>query len=454
MNLLKEILMRQVYPAMGCTEPVTVALCAAHAAKLLGEPAQEALFALDPGTYKNGMGVTLPNAGGRKGNLLAAALGLVLGKPELGMEILGAVTPAVLRQAQRLISRGNVKIDVLRGRKGLRVEARLKGRRHDAVCVIAGSHTNLALAKKDGRKIVDSDPGVAAGAIRYKKMLKRCSLKDLVRLAEHMDAQDEAWIRRGVEMNLAAARQGMKLKKVGFYLQELMRKGYLLDDVFSSSKILTACATDLRMDGRAMPVMSSGESGNQGIVAILVPWNVGQAFRVPEKTVLRSIALSHLLNAYIKLFTGDLSPICGCAIAAGVGAAAAIVYQRNGRDIPGLDLAVNNVISDLGGMLCDGAKSGCALKVVSSTDSAIRSAYMGIHHYGITEREGFVGRNAEETIQNLGRISSVGMAAVDSTIVGIMLDKETRRKAPACRTPRPRRARKLHRARPFLIAMT
>jgi L-cysteine desulfidase len=247
---------------------------------------------------------------------------------------------------------------------------------------------------------VDRGANAGTAGSRHKEVLKRCTLKDLVRHAERMDAVDEAWIRKGVEMNLAAARQGMKLKKVGFYLQDLMRKGYLLDDVFASSKVLTACATDLRMDGRAMPVMSSGESGNQGIVAILVPW------------------------------TGGLAPICGCAIAAGVGAAAAIVYQRNGKDIPGLTLAVNNVISDLGGMLCDGAKSGCALKVVSSTDCAIRSAYMGLHHYGITEQEGFVGRSAEETIQNLGRISSVGMAAVDPTIVDIMLGKQARRQAP------------------------
>ncbi|MCX5794850.1 MAG: L-serine ammonia-lyase, iron-sulfur-dependent, subunit alpha [Elusimicrobia bacterium] len=426
MNLLKEVLERQVYPAMGCTEPVTVALCAAHAAKLLGEPAQEGLFLLDPGTYKNGMGVTLPNTGGRKGNLLAAALGLSIPGPALDMQIFRGVTPAALRKARGLVARQAVELGVLPGHQGIRVEARLKGRRHSVVCVIAGSHTDLVLAERDGRTIVDSGLGAAAPDARYKDRLKRCTLADLVRLAERMDDKDAAWLRRGVEMNLAAARQGMKLKKVGFYLQDLMRKGYLLDDVFSSSKIMTACATDLRMDGRAVPVMSSGESGNQGIVAILVPWNVGQAFRVPERTVLRSIALSHLLNAYVKLFTGGLAPICGCAIAAGVGAAAAIVYQRNGRDIPGLTLAVNNVISDLGGMLCDGAKSGCALKVVSSTDCAIRSAYMGINHYGITEQEGFVGRSAEETIRNLGRISSVGMAAVDHTIVGIMLDKQAR----------------------------
>ena len=121
-----------------------------------------------------------------------------------------------------------------------------------------------------------------------------------------------------------------------------------------------------------------------------------------ETTILKSIALSHLLNGYVKVFTGELAPICGCAIAAGVGATAAITYQQRGNCVPAVTLAINNIISDIGGMLCDGAKSGCALKVVSSTDAAIRSAYMAIHDYGITEVEGFVGRTAEETIQNLG----------------------------------------------------
>ncbi|MFA6319162.1 MAG: L-serine ammonia-lyase, iron-sulfur-dependent, subunit alpha, partial [Elusimicrobiota bacterium] len=171
--------------------------------------------------------------------------------------------------------------------------------------------------------------------------------------------------------------------------------------------------------------MSSGESSNQGIVASLVPWQVGRSFGVPERTILRSIALSHLLNAFVKCHTGGLAPICGCAIAAGVGAAGAIVYQRNGKDIKGIGLAINNVISDIGGMLCDGAKSGCSLKVVSSTDSAIRSGYMGIHHYGITAVEGFVGRRPEETVRNLAKISMVGMAEVDATIVGIMMDKQS-----------------------------
>jgi L-cysteine desulfidase len=343
------------------------------------------------------------------------------------MEIFRAVTPKLAAQAAKLIKRKTVQMTVLPGHAGIHVEVRVKGRKHSAVCIIEDNHTNLTYVEKDGRKLVTAKGPGARRAAGYQAALRRLKLKAMVKLAEHMDAQDQAYIRQGVEMNLAVARQGLKLKKVGFYLQDLQRKGFLQDDVFSSSKILTACATDMRMDGQAMPVMSSGESGNQGIVAILVPYNVGKAFRVPEAVIYRSIGLSHLVNAYVKLFTGGLAPICGCAIAAGVGAAAAIVYQRNGCDILGLTLAVNNVISDLGGMLCDGAKSGCALKVVSSTDSAIRSAYMGINHYGINEREGFIGRTAEATIQNLGRISTVGMAQVDHTIVDIMLGKQGQR---------------------------
>jgi len=431
MNLLKEVLRHQVYPAMGCTEPVSVALCAAYAAKALGEPAREARLTLDPGTYKNGMGVTLPNTGGRKGNLLAAAIGLELAAPDMKMRILEGATPALVARAARRARSGAVTVNVLAETRTIHIEARLKGRGHTARCLISDSHTDVTVLERDGRRLATPGEKTRSKPTAYKDRLQRLSIRDMVRLAQRMDREDLAYVKKGVEMNFAAARAGMHLRKVGFYLQDLLKKGLLLDDVFSSAKIQTACAADARMDGAAVPVMSSGESGNQGIVAILVPHIVGKAFRVREDTVLRSIGLSHLLNAYVKLFTGGLAPICGCSIAAGVGAAGAIVFQRKGADVRGITLAINNLISDLGGMLCDGAKSGCALKVVSSADAAIRSAYMGIHHYGITEQEGFVGKTAEATIRNLGRISTVGMSQVDKTIVGIMLDKQRPRQCDA-----------------------
>lgn len=428
MNLLKEVLKHQVYPAMGCTEPVSVALCAAYAAKALGEKPQNAVFKLDAGTYKNGMGVRIPNTDGEKGNLLAGAMGLLIAKPELNMQVLGGADADILRRAKEMVKERRVSAEVARGVQGFWVECLLtRENGAQARCVISGSHTEVTHLSKNGTILTEKQQ-TACGVqpAQFKQALKAATLQDLLAAAQAADAQDLAYLKKGVEMNLKAAEMGQALQKVGFYIKELVRKGLLQMDLISSTKILTACAADARMDGRAVPVMSSGESGNQGVVTILVPWKVGKEMGVDETTILHSIALSHLLNGYVKVFTGELAPICGCAIAAGVGATAAIVYQQRGANIPAITLAINNIISDIGGMLCDGAKSGCALKVVSSTDSAIRSAYMAIHDYGITEVEGFVGRTAEETIQNLGNISSEGMSKVDPMIVHIMQEKSCR----------------------------
>ncbi len=426
MNLLKEVLKYQVYPAMGCTEPVSVALCAAYASKELGEETARAEFRLDAGTYKNGMGVRIPNTDGEKGNLLAGTMGILLAKPELNMEILGGANKKIVSQAKEMLQKRCINMEVAPDAHGFYIEAALTGiSGKQSKCIIAGSHTEVVfLSQADTVKInhlplENNDQKIHA----FKAALKKASLKDLLDAADNADEEDLAYIKKGVEMNLKAAEMGQALQKVGFYIKELVRKKLLQMDLLASTKILTACAADARMDGQAVPVMSSGESGNQGVVTILVPWKVGKEMEVDEKTILKSIALSHLLNGYVKVFTGELAPICGCAIAAGVGAAAAIVYQQRGKCVPAVTLAINNIISDIGGMLCDGAKSGCALKVVSSTDAAIRSAYMAIHDYGITEVEGFVGKTAEETIQNLGSISSIGMSKVDPMIVDIMQEK-------------------------------
>lgn len=425
MNLLKEVLKYQVYPAMGCTEPVSVALCAAYAAKELGEDVKSAAFYLDAGTYKNGMGVRIPNTDGEKGNLLAGAMGVLIANPELSMEILSAADGNLLARAKELVKAHQITMEVAQDKHCFYIECRLTGvNGARAAAVISGSHTDLTHLSKNGQVLLEKESLPCLDkAPDFKTVLKNASLQDLIDAAESADEADLAYIKKGVEMNLKAAEMGQALQKVGFYIKELVRKKLLHMDLISSTKILTACAADARMDGQAVPVMASGESGNQGVVTILVPWKVGKEMEVDEKTILKSIALSHLLNGYVKVFTGELAPICGCAIAAGVGACAAIVYQQRGGCVPAITLAINNIISDIGGMLCDGAKSGCALKVVSSTDSAIRSAYMAINDYGITEVEGFVGKTAEATIQNLGNISSVGMSQVDPMIVGIMQKK-------------------------------
>jgi len=423
MDLLKEVFRNEVFPALGCTEPIAVAWACAHAASCLPDEPRTVCVTVDPGVYKNGFAVAVPNTQGRRGNAIAAALGALIRDPSLEMEILREVTPARLEQADAWVREGRVRVQLDRSKRGLFVQADVQGENHAAMARLEGSHRRLVHLECDGRVLHAPAGEENAAAPGYRERLKSMKLLDFAEMAKSIDESDETFLREGIFMNMHIARAGLGCRRVGHYLADLRERGYLIDDVLSSTRILTASAADARMGGVGMPVMSSGASGNQGIVAILVPYNVGRYFKVEERRILESIALSHLVNAYVKCYTGSLSPLCGCAIASGVGAAVAIVYQLAGADGNAIRLAVNNVVSDLGGMLCDGAKSGCALKVASSTESAILSAYMAISGHGIDETEGFVGRSAEETIWNLSTIGHLGMAMADDTMLRIMEEK-------------------------------
>ncbi|RPJ75465.1 MAG: serine dehydratase subunit alpha family protein, partial [Desulfobacteraceae bacterium] len=388
---------------------------------------EEVRIVVDPGVFKNGFAVTVPNTGGEKGNLIAGALGALIARPELKMEILKGANATLLARAKELLAGRQVTLAYDDKKIGLSIDVTVKSTTGTARALIEGGHTNLVRLEKNGTPlgdVVGSSPG-GKGHV-YRERLREMTIAGMMDLVDGLNGEDLAYLRRGVEMNLVLAEAGKKLGKVGHFVADLVSKGLLVEDVVATSKILTASASDARMAGLPFPAMASGGSGNQGIVAALVPYSVGRFYGVPDETIFKSIALSHLVNGYIKYYTGDLSPICGCAIAAGVGAAVAIVYQRSGKDLEKVNLAVNTLVSDLGGMLCDGAKAGCALKVVSSTESAIRAAYMALNGHGITEEEGFVGRSAEETIKNMSRISAIGMSLVDKTMLGIMGDKVIR----------------------------
>lgn len=425
LNLFKEVLKNEVFPALGCTEPIAVAYAAAIAAKETEGRIKAINIIVDPGVYKNGLAITVPNTGGEKGNLIAGVIGALIKKPELKMEILKGTKDNMVRQAKALIRAKKAKVIYDASKTDLYIDVSIKTDKGSARAVLENGHTNLVRLEKNDRPIFEKNNNETAfKGQAYKPILKKMKMSELIDLAGHIDDDDYNYMQHGIDMNLKISKAGLKLQKVGYYLADLVQKGYLLKDIFSSSKILTASASDARMAGLNLPAMSSGGSGNQGIVAILVPYNVGKYFKIKEKKILQSIALSHLINSYVKCFTGDLSPLCGCSIAAGVGAAVAIVYQQKGNDTAKITLAVNNLVSDLGGMLCDGAKGGCALKVVSSTDSAIRSAYMALNNHGITEADGFVGKTAEETIYHLSKISKIGMAKVDATMLEIMMKKK------------------------------
>ncbi len=427
MNILSEVLKHDVFPALGCTEPIAVAYAASIAGKQLEGKISEIHISVDPGVYKNGFAVAIPNTGGERGNLIAGVLGSLIQRPELKMEIMSSVTEDYLSRAKTLIRTHRADINCDRSKLRLYIDVFLRTEKDSARAVIEGSHTNLVRLEHNERELFQSDDDSdRANDDAFRSALRDTGIARLVNLAEQIEPPDYDYIKRGIDMNLRMCKEGRSLCRVGYYISELVVNKQREDNIFSSCEVMTSSAADARMGGLNLPVMSSGGSGNQGIVAILVPYLVGKYYDLEEGVVVRSIALSHLINSYIKCFTGDLSPLCGCAIAAGVGAAVAIVYQRAGKDMPKITLAANNLISDLGGMLCDGAKEGCALKVASSTNSAIRSAHMALNNHGITQMEGFVGATAEDTIRNLSQIGSIGMSQANDTMLDIMIEKSKR----------------------------
>jgi len=426
LNILSEVLKNDVFPALGCTEPIAVAYAASAAAKQLDGEISEVHISVDPGVYKNGFAVAIPNTGGERGNLIAGVLGALIRRPELKMEVMSCVTADILSRAKTLIQTNRADIRCDRSKRLLYIDVLLRTENDSARAVIESSHTNIVRLEHNNREIFRSDAALyGAEDQAFRTTLRNARIAAIVDMAGQIEPPDYDYVKRGIDMNLLICKKGRSLRKVGHFISELVVNKQREDSIFSSCEAMTSAAVDARMAGLNLPVMSSGGSGNQGIVAILVPYFVGRHYDLEEGIIVRSIALSHLINSYIKCFTGDLSPLCGCAIAAGVGAAVAIVYQRAGKDMPKITLAVNNLISDLGGMLCDGAKEGCALKVASSTNSAIRAAHMALNNHGISHVEGYVGLTPEDTIRNLSQIGDVGMSLANDTMLDIMIEKSS-----------------------------
>jgi L-cysteine desulfidase len=209
---------------------------------------------------------------------------------------------------------------------------------------------------------------------------------------------------------------------VGKALADMAEEKTLNKDMLLAAKIMTAAAADARMAGAGLPAMSSAGSGNNGLTAILPIWAAGQFLDCSEETLLRAIGLSHLVTAYIKTYTGRLSAVCSCSLAAGAGSAAGLAYALNG-DEQCITRAINNVIEDLGGVLCDGAKTGCALKLATAAGSAVQAALLAHRGVGAVPVEGILGLTPEQSIAHLGRLCREGMTQTGATILDIMLGK-------------------------------
>jgi L-cysteine desulfidase len=430
---IKEILKIEVAPALGCTEPSAVALCTAAAGSLLEERSCSMMeLWLDPNIYKNCFAVAIPGTRGGVGIDLAASLGYYCGDPSRKLEVLEPVDEECIAAARKFISEERVKINLLGDRRGIYIKARLTNEREVAEAVVEELHDNLTSLVYNGEP-VRSHPLLSSVSERQNDVdrleayLRERTLEELVGLVETMDDDDYEFIRQGVVYNVRLAEHGLAFGDglgVGKMLERLAREGLIKRDMILAARILTSAASDARMSGAKLPAMSSAGSGNHGLTAILPIWAVKEYVSyADEDEVLKAIALSHIITGYIKAHTGRLSAVCGCSIAAGAGATAGIAYLMGGN-LKHISGAIENLVSDLAGVICDGAKDSCALKLATAAGTAVQSALFSLHGINVKTSDGIVAPTPEGTTRNVGEISTQGMIETDRTILRILLDKQ------------------------------
>ena len=429
---IKDILRMEVALALGCTEPAAVALATAAAASVLPDRTIDGIeLWLDPNIYKNGFAVSIPGTQGESGIDLAGALGAFGGDPKLQLEVLEPITTDTLRTSKAFVAQKKVCVNVLDEKGGIYIRAELKMGEHTAEALIQDVHDNIVSLSLDGR-VVEEHPLVSKTAESgdsvhaLEEWLAQRSLQELIALLDELDDDDLAFVREGVEYNTKLADYGLAHGPglgVGLTLENLVQEGLLKKDMVLAARILTSAASDARMAGAKMPAMSCAGSGNQGLTAILPIWAVKDYVEYEaENQILRAIALSYVITAHIKAHTGRLSAICGCSIAAGAGATGGVTYLMGGnqRHIAG---AIKNVIGDLAGVICDGAKDGCSLKLATAAGTAVQSALFSLHGLDVKATDGIVSFSHEETMRNVGQLSTQGMIETDRTILDIMIRK-------------------------------
>jgi len=442
---VKDILEMEVTLALGCTEPVAIALGSAAAATLLPEKEFDSIeIWIDPNIYKNGLAVIIPGTGGLKGLDTSAALGAYGGDATKDLEVLESLNEASVAKATKLLDEQKVTVN-LREETGLYVKTKLVSGENVAESLIVDLHNNIVSLTLNGKEAVDSPLMSNARGKNGKRTLaeleswlRELTLEQILELTGKLDQDDLNFLEVGVNHNLALAEYGLKHGSglgIGKAIDRLIKQKLMVEDMTSSAKRLTSAAADARMGGAKLPAMSSGGSGNHGLTAILPIWAIKDFIDHDRETLLRAIGLSHVITAYVKAHTGRLSAVCGCSVAAGAGATAGITYLVGG-DVHHMEGAIKNILEDLAGVICDGAKAGCAIKLNTAAGAAVQAALFSLHGVNVKDTDGIIGDTTRKTIQNMGALSQEGMVETDKTILKIMLEKQmTRQKKKDNSTP-------------------
>ncbi len=431
-----ELIRKEVKPALGCTEPIAVALAVAKAMEIMEEkcgiPCPEwrmkdgysLRIEVSGNILKNGMGVGIPGTG-MVGLHIAAALGAVCGKSEYGLEVLHDLDEASIRRAKELVGNNAVNVCLAETDHKLYVKASvMKGDEHCASTVIQDNHDSIVETWYDGTVLTAADESDESEGTEKTTLDYKLTVREIFDFATTVAYEDIDFILESRTLNLALAQEGLKGSyglKVGYSISLSENREVFGDDFLSYAMSLTAAASDARMAGCTLAAMSNSGSGNQGITVTMPVIAYSLKYGTDDERLARALVLSHLIAIHIKGYLGKLSALCGCVIAS-TGSSCGLVYLRGGN-YEQICAAIKNMIGNITGMVCDGAKVGCAMKVASGVSSALQSAVLAREGICISEHDGIIEKEIEKTIRNLGRIGSVGMQNTDNMILDIMVCK-------------------------------
>lgn len=414
---------REVVPAIGCTEPIAVALCVARASEILNNRHPQRITAqLSANILKNAMGVGIPGTD-MIGLPIAIALGALIGKSEYGLEVLKDCTPEAVEEGKQLIDTQAIQISLKEGiEEKLYIEVCCEADGNKATAIISGGHTHFVYESLNDEVLLNIQSGSGHEGGETEMEL---NLRKVFEFATTTPIEEIRFILEAKRLNKAAAERSLAGNyghELGKTLRESRSEKHLMgDNTFTHILSYTSAACDARMAGAMIPVMSNSGSGNQGIAATLPVVVYAEDNQKTEEELIRALTLSHLTVIYIKQSLGRLSALCGCVVAA-TGSSCGITYLMGGG-YEQVAYAVKNMIANLTGIICDGAKPSCALKLTSGVSTAVLSAILAMEQKCVTAVEGIIEDDVDLSIRNLTRIGSEGMNETDKMVLDIMTHK-------------------------------
>ena len=419
---LIQIVERDVVPALGCTEPISLALASATAAKYLGKTPERIEAKVSPNLMKNGLGVAVPGTG-MVGLPIAAAIGALGGNPDGGLEVLKHITPEQVIAAKSMLEQKLVSVDIHQTEHILYSESTLFADNDYVKVAIQDQHTNVILIEKNGEILFQKVEDECTNCDPY-EVFKHISAREIFEFSNAVKLEKIRFISQAAELNRALSDEGLR-ENYGLHIGRTLRKqvgsGLISDDLLSKIMIETTAASDARMGGATLPAMSNSGSGNQGIAATMPVVVVADYLKVSEEKRIRALFLSHLIAIYIHSKLPKLSALCAVTTAS-MGSCAGIAYLLTGK-FETASMGICSMIGDISGIICDGAANSCAMKVSTSVASGYKSVLMAMDETHVTGNEGIVEHDLDRTIDNLCAIASKSMQHIDRQVIEIMVNK-------------------------------